>query len=77
MYREVINGVRYIKASNSTALTKIHKKLLKYISSYNDDSPDERTWVLQLYLKSLGFSEIMINWAIEDAVRFQNGAFSI
>ena len=33
--------------------------------------------MLQLYLKSLGFSEVKINWAIEDAVRFQNGAFSM
>ena len=27
-------------------------------------------------MKSLGFSEAKINWAIEDAVQFQNGAFS-
>ena len=33
--------------------------------------------MLQLYLKNLGFSEVKINWAIEDAVRFQNGAFSM
>ena len=52
VYREVINGVRYVKRATPTALTKIHKKLLKYISSYNDDIPEERTWVLQLYLKT-------------------------
>ena len=60
IYREVINGVRN-KQTTPTTLMKIYKKLLRYISSYNDDTPEEKTWLLKNYMKRLGFGEGKIN----------------
>ena len=37
VYREVINGVKNKRTTPAT-LTKIQKKLLRYISNYSDDT---------------------------------------